>query len=167
MNLTECPFCYALIHPLGDGTCPACRKNTHTAPPENFHFTAAELAVDQDFPECCIRCGKDTDHVEEFVFRYDSHLGDRLDEASYMAFLMFTVLTAGVGIFFLPLYRRRLRKYRQLTYAINLPFCPDCLPAKATYAPITIEGSIYHFKVHKNFKAKLPADAAVARLPIP
>lgn len=164
MNLTECPFCYAAIHPLADGTCPACRKNTHTAPPENFQYTAAELAVDQDFPECCVMCGKDTDHLEEFVFRYDSHLGDRLDEASYMAFLMLTVLTAGVGIFFLPLYRRRLRKYRQLTYAINLPFCPACLPAKAGYAPITIEGNIYHFKVHKDFKAKLPAGAAPARL---
>lgn len=164
MNLTECPFCYAPIHPLADGTCPACRKNTRTAPPENFQYTAAELAVDQDFPECCVLCGKDTDNVEEFVFQYDSHLGDRFDDAAYMAFVMFSVLTAGVALLFLRQYRKRLRNYRKMTYVINLPFCLDCLPAKASYAPITIEGSIYHFKVHKNFKAKLPSNTPVARL---
>ncbi|RJG02858.1 hypothetical protein [Noviherbaspirillum sedimenti] len=159
MNLTECPFCYAPIHPLADGTCPACRKNTRTAPPENFQYTAAELSADQDFPACCILCGQDTENIELFVFSYDSHLGDRLDDAAYFAFLMFSVLTVGLGLFLLPLYRRRLRNYRQMTYAINLPFCPACLPAKPAYAPITIEGSTYHFKVHKSFKAKLPPAA--------
>ncbi len=160
MNLPECPFCYAPIQVLKDGTCPACRKNTLLAPPENRQYTAAELAVDQDFPECCVLCGKDTGNVEHFVFRYDSHLGNRLDEASYMAFLLFSVLTLGLGVLLLPLYRRRLQKYRKMTYRIDLPFCESCLPDKPGYQPITIEGSSYHFKVHKTFKARLTADAA-------
>ncbi len=159
MDLPECPFCYAPIHVLEDGTCPACRKNTLSAPPENRQYTAVELAVEQDFPPCCVRCGKDTDHIEHFVFRYDSHLGSKLDESSYMAFLLFTVITLGAGMLLLPLYRRRLRKYREMTYRISLPFCQACLPAKPSYAPITIEGSTYHFKVHKTFKARLRAYA--------
>jgi hypothetical protein len=156
-DLTECPFCYAPILPLIDGTCPACRRNTRTAPPENFRYTAAELTADQDLPACCVLCGQDTDNIEAFAFHYDSHLGDRLDDASYQAFLMFSLATLGLAVFLLPLYRRHLRKHRLMTYHISLPFCPACLPDKPAYMPLTIEGSAFHFKVHKDFKAKLPS----------
>lgn len=155
MNLPRCPFCYAPVQLHDDGTCPACRKDTRLATEENLRYTAIEVFAEESLPDCCVSCGADTDHLEHFVFHYDSHLGDRLDDQSYMAFLLLVVITAGIGFLFLPLYRRRVRKYRQFTYQLHLPFCDACLPHKRTYAPLNIEGNAFHLKVHQAFKTQL------------
>jgi hypothetical protein len=160
MDLPECPFCYAPIQIMEDGTCPACKKNTFLATEENLQYSAAEISADQLLPNCCTRCGSDTRNIENFVFRYDSHLGGDLDQDSYFAFILAVVMTAGLALFLLPLYRRRLRKYRGMVYFINLPCCESCLPDKPAYVPITIEGNAFHLKVHKSFKAKLLAHAS-------
>ncbi|MBI1890584.1 MAG: hypothetical protein HYS18_08060 [Burkholderiales bacterium] len=157
MNLSECPHCYALVMFRPDGTCPACGKNPADAPEANLQYSAVEITEGQDLPSCCVLCGTETEQTELFEYHYDSHLGGRLDENSYFAFMIFTVLTLGVGLAFLPLYRKRLRKYRQLTYHIMLPYCESCLPEKPAYRPITIEGRAFHFKVHKSFKEKMKA----------
>lgn len=159
MDLPECPFCYAPIQVQPDGTCPSCKKNTQHAPAENRHYTAVEISPEQKLPACCILCGKDTGRVEEFEFRYDSHLGGELDDHAYMAFLMLTICTAGIGLLFLSHYKRYLRKRRVMTYRIALPMCDACLPQKRRYRPLTIEGTAYHLKVHRNFKARLAAIA--------
>lgn len=155
MDLPECPYCYAKVQIWADGLCPACKKDTRTAPPENYQYSVAELTAEQAQPDCCIRCGVVTDNVEFFEYRYDSHLGDRLDENSYLVVLLFCVLTAGIGLFFLPLYRKRLRKIREITYQINLPYCEPCLPHKETFHPLTIEGRVFHYKAHKTYKTRL------------
>lgn len=157
MNLPECPYCYANVMFRPDGTCPACGKNAAQAPEENRKYSAVELMQGQDMPACCVSCGTDTDQMELFEYRYESHLRGDLDENSYFAFMIFTVMTLGLGLTLLPLYRRRLRKYREITYHISLPYCDSCLPQKPSYKPITIEGRAFHFKVHKAFKEKLKA----------
>lgn len=156
-DLIECPFCYASILPMANSCCPACRKDIRTAPPENFRYTAAEITASRALPACCVLCGQDTENIEQFTFQYDSHLGDRLDDASYQAFLLLSLVTLGLAVFLLPLFRQHVRKQQRMTYHINLPFCRACLPAKTDYMPITIEGNVFHFKVHKDFKAKLAA----------
>lgn len=159
-DLTECPFCYATIMPREDGRCPACGKKPADAPPERLKFSAAEIIEGQDLPACCVLCGSDTENIETFVYRYDSHLGGNFDENSYFAFTLLTVATMGLGLLFLPMYREHLRKYREMTYQINLPYCESCLPEKPAYEPLNIEGKVYHFKVHKTFKARLLAERA-------
>jgi hypothetical protein len=158
MNLSECPFCYAQVHWRDNGSCPACGKDPKLAPADNLRYTAVQLYADQALPPCCVRCGSSTDQLEYFEFRYDSHLGDRLDEQSYMVFLLLVIVTAGAGFLLLPWYRRRLRKSREMTYHIHLPFCDACLPEKSSFVPKTIEGNAFHFKVHKSFKAQLAAE---------
>jgi hypothetical protein len=136
------------------------------APAENLKFSAAEIVEGQDLPACCVLCGSDTENIESFEYRYDSHLGGNFDENSYFAFTLLTVATAGLALFFLPMYRQHLRKYREMAYQINLPYCEACLPHKYSYEPLNIEGRVYHFKVHKTFKAKLQEyrDAHIAKL---
>ncbi|MBS0307354.1 MAG: hypothetical protein JSS58_00155 [Proteobacteria bacterium] len=159
MDLPQCPHCYAPIMAQPDGTCPACRKNTLEAPPENRKYVAVEISADQTLPPCCMLCGRDTRRIEHFEFRYDSHLGGELDEQAYLAFVLLTLCTCGISLLLLPHYRRYLNKRREMVYHIALPLCDACLPKKSRYRPLTIEGTAYHFKVHRDFRDRLAAIA--------
>ena len=155
MDLPQCPHCYAPIQVQPDGTCPACRKNTLQAPPENRKYMVVEVSENQPLPPCCVLCGKDTHRLENFEFRYDSHMGNNLDDQAFLAFVLLGLFTAGLSLCFLPAYRNYIRRRNQIAYHIALPLCESCRPKKPLYHPVTVEGTVFHFKVHREFKARL------------
>lgn len=157
MDLPRCPHCYAPIQVQPDGTCPACRKNTLQAPAENRRYSVVEISANQELPACCVLCGKDTSLLENFEFRYDSHWGNNLDDQAFLAFVLLGLFTAGLALCFLPAYRKYIRRRNQMVYHIALPMCDTCRPKKPLYHPVTIEGTVYHLRVHKGFKNRLLA----------
>lgn len=139
----ECPLCFSRVHIGADGTCPACRGDTRTAPVDGS-WTAVTVCAGHSLPCCCFLCGAPTRQAKTFAFHAgQGHVPEGLVDRLAM-------LGAAVALFSLLAFKRRV------TYRRPLPICAGCAAGRPQVVPLQVspEQESVRIRVHRGFRAE-------------
>ncbi len=146
--LTECPHCFTLVLPKGDGQCPACQRNARQASGPDPELVTLSIGEQSEIPDLCCHCGLPTRRMKR-VKRWKP-----AENAQQTAgfWILVTFLFGGLGSALAALQRATGGRYSGHSVVVRIGQCPECA-AVGPPEPLQVDHEHFtmRFLVHRDF----------------